>query len=150
MGLAKNRLVKIINQKTGKKEPKKRLDEITLSLGKDNFQAVTIELNHPKTVWVTTIKVEISGLEGERTIAIVMNASSPEEATEIDYLMTNEQGDKVTREWIVQTFSQRNYIEKFYREAKGWLGLKEYQMRKKERLLRHFILVFTAYTFIIY
>ena len=41
-------------------------------------------------------------------------------------------------------------IEKFYREAKGWLGLKEYQMRKKERLLRHFILVFTAYTFIIY
>ena len=149
-GLAKNRLVKVINKKTGKKEPEKRLYEITSSLPKDNFQAVTIELNQPKTVWVTTIKVEISGLEGERTIAIVMNASSPEEATEIDYLITNEQGDKVTGEWIVKTFSQRNYIEKFYREAKGWLGLKEYQMRKKERLLRHFILVFTAYTFIIY
>jgi hypothetical protein len=40
--------------------------------------------------------------------------------------------------------------EKFYREAKGWLGLKEYQMKKKESLIRHFILVFTAYTFIIY
>ena len=117
---------------------------------KNNFQAVTIELNQPKTVWVATIKVEITGLEGERTIAIVMNASSPESATEIDYLITNEQGDKVTGEWIVKTFSQRNHIEKFYREAKGWLGLKEYQMRKKERLLRHFILVFTAYTFIIY
>ena len=114
---------------------------------KHNFQAVTIEVNQPKTVWVTTIKVEISGLEGERTIAIVMNASSPESATEIDYLITNSQGDKVTGEWIVKTFSQRNYIKKFYREAKGWLGLKEYQMRKKERLLRHFILVFTAYTF---
>ena len=149
-GLAKNRLVKVINKETGKKEPEKRLDEITLSLPKNNFQAVTIELNQPKTVWLTTIKVEISGLEGERTIAIVMNASSPESATEIDYLITNEQGDKVTGEWIVKTFSQRNHIEKFYREAKGWLGLKEYQMRTKERLLRHFILVFTAYTFIIY
>ncbi|MBE9047534.1 transposase [Pleurocapsales cyanobacterium LEGE 10410] len=149
-GLAKNRLVKAIDKKTGKKEPEKRLDEITLSLPKNNFQAVNIELNQPKTVWVTTIKVEISGLEGERTIAIVMNASSPESATEIDYLITNESGSRVTGEWIVKTFSNRNYIEKFYREAKGWLGLKEYQMRKKERLLRHFILVFTAYTFIIY
>ena len=149
-GLAKNRKVQVINQKTGEKEAEKRLDEITLSLPKHNFQVVTIELNQPKTVWVATIKVEITGLEGERTIAIVMNASSPESATEIDYLITNEEGDKVTGEWIVKTFSQRNYIEKFYREAKGWLGLKEYQMRKKERLLRHFILVFTAYTFIIY
>ncbi len=149
-GLAKNRLVKIINKKAEKKESEKRLDEITLSLHKDDFQAVTIELDRPKTVWVTTIKVEINGLEGERTIAIVMNASSPEEATEIDYLITNSQGEKVTGEWIVKNFSNRNYIEKFYREAKGWLGLKEYQMRKKERLFRHFILVFTAYTFIIY
>jgi hypothetical protein len=149
-GLAKNRLVKANDKKTGKKEPEKRLDEITLSLPKNNFQAVNIELNQPKTVWVTTIKVEISGLEGERTIAIVMNASSPESATEIDYLITNESGSRVTGEWIVKTFSNRNYLEKFYREAKGWLGLKEYQMRKKERLLRHFILVFTAYTFIIY
>jgi uncharacterized GH25 family protein len=79
-----------------------------------------------------------------------MNARSVEEATEIDYLITNSQGEGVTGEWIVKTFSNRNYIEKFYREAKGWLGLKEYQMRKKESLIRHFILVFTAYTFIIY
>ena len=149
-GLAKNRQVKVVNEKTGEKDAEKRLDEITLSLHKDNFQAVTLELDKPKTVWFTKIKVEIRGLEGERTIAIVMNASSPELATEIDYLITNAQGEKVTAEWIVKKFSQRNYIEKFYREAKGWLGLKEYQMRKKERLLRHFILVFLAYTFIIY
>lgn len=50
----------------------------------------------------------------------------------------------------MSSHSQRNYIEKFYREAKGWLGLKEYQMRNKTSLIRHFILVFTAYTFIIY
>jgi hypothetical protein len=25
-------------------------------------------------------------------------------------------------------YSQRNWVEVFYREAKGWLGLKEYQV----------------------
>ena len=147
-GLAKNRLVKVINQETGKKEPEKRLDEITLSLPKNNFQAVTIELNQPKTVWVTTIKVELSGLEGERTIAIVMNASSPESATEIDYLITNAQGDKVTGEWIVETFSQRNYLEKFYREACMLVRLKRISNAKKRAFTSS--LYFSIYCLYIY
>ncbi len=108
-------------------------------MSKKDFQSVTLKLDQPKLVWVATIQAETNGLEGQRNIAIVMNASSPDEATEIDYLITNSQGEQVTGEWIVKTFSNRNYIEKFYREAKGWLGLKEYQVRKKEALIRHFI-----------
>ena len=68
-GLAQNRQVKILNEKTGEKEPKKRLDEIILSLPKDKFKAVTLELEKVKTVWMTTIQAETNGLEGERTIA---------------------------------------------------------------------------------
>ncbi|MBE9045472.1 IS701 family transposase [Pleurocapsales cyanobacterium LEGE 10410] len=149
-GLAKNRLASVINLETGEKPSEKRLDQIILSLPKENFEAVTLEIDKPKTVWVATIKAETNGLKGQRTIAIVMNANSVEEATEIDYLITNESENQATGQWIVKTFSNRNYIEKFYREAKGCLGLKEYQTRKKEALIRHFILVFTAYTFIIY
>ena len=48
-----------------------------------------------------------------------MNNSSISEVTEIDYLITNKQDKSVTGEWIVKTYSDRNYIEKFYREAKG-------------------------------
>ena len=73
-----------------------------------------------------------------------MNASSWEEATDIDYFITNVQAEKVTQQWVVETYSQRNWVEVFYREAKGWLGLREYQVREKESLLRHFILVFCA------
>ncbi|GGA09178.1 hypothetical protein CYANOKiyG1_22070 [Okeania sp. KiyG1] len=85
-----------------------------------------------------------------------MNASSLEEATEIDYFITNVENSKATSEWIVNTYSNRNWIEVFYREAKGWLELKEYelrdeyQLRDKWSLERHFILVFCAYTFIIW
>jgi hypothetical protein len=38
----------------------------------------------------------------------------------------------------------------FFIEAKGWLGLREYQVRDKTSLMRHFILVFCAYTFILW
>ncbi len=149
-GFAKNRLVNVIHQKTGKKQSQKRLDEIILSVPQKNFTEVTLEQEKPKTVWVATIEAEIKGMSGQRTIAIVMNNSSVKDATEIDYLITNKKDENVTGEWIVTSFSNRNYIEKFYREAKGWLGLKEYQVRNKNSLIRHFMLVFVAYNFIIY
>lgn len=41
-------------------------------------------------------------------------------------------------------------VEVFYREASCWLGLREYQVRESRSLLRHFILVFCAYTFILW
>ena len=88
--------------------------------------------------------------QGIRSVAIVMNASTFSEATDIDYFITNVDSNKVTPQWVVETYSQRNWVEVFYREAKGWLGLKEYQVRHKRSLLRHFILVFCAYTFILW
>ena len=89
-------------------------------------------------------------LEGERTFAIVMNAKCFEEATDIDYLINNVEAEKVTPLWGVKTYAQRNWVEVFYREVKGWLGFKEYQVRGERSLLRHFILVFCAYTFVIW
>ena len=114
------------------------------------FQPVLLNTEKPQTVFVNIFKASVSRLEGERTFAIVMNASSVEEATDIDYFVTNFEPSKVTPEWIVNTYSQRNWVEVFYREAKGWLGLREYQVRDKWSLERHFILVFCAYTFIIW
>jgi len=54
-------------------------------LPKEDFQPVILNTKKPKTVFVATFKASVSRLEGERTFAIVMNASSMEKATEIDY-----------------------------------------------------------------
>jgi len=97
-GFAKNRLVSVINHKTGKKLGQKRLDEITLSLPQKDFQEITLEQDVPKTVWVATIEAEIKGLSGQRTIALVMNNSSVKDATEIDYLITNKQDKNLAGE----------------------------------------------------
>ena len=50
----------------------------------------------------------------------------------------------------MRTYAERKWLEGFYREAKGWLGLREYQVSDKRSLLRHFILVFCSYTFILW
>ena len=63
--------------------------------------------------------------------------------------MTNIPSSIVTPQWIVTTYFQKNWVEVFYREAKRWLGLKQYQVRDNSSLLHHFILVFYAYTFIL-
>ena len=147
-GLAKNRKVKVVNSTKIKEEI--RLDALAESLPSEAFTQTTISLEKPRTVWVATIEVEISRLEGHRKIAIVMNALTFSDADDIDYFITNVDPSIVTSQWIVDTYSQRNWVEVFYREAKGWLGLKEYQTRGIKSLKRHFILVFCAYTFILW
>ena len=54
--------------------------------------------------------------------------------------------EMATAQWIVETYGQRNWVEVFYRDAKSWLGWREAQVRDKKKLLRHFILVFCAYS----
>lgn len=146
-GVAKNRQV-IINKSTGFEE-RVSLEELAKTLPIESFQQVCVNSEKPKQVFVATFRGRVIQLEGERNFAIVMNANSYEEATEIDYFITNVNSSQATAEWIINTYSNRNWVEVFYREAKGWLGLKEYQVRDKRSLIRHFILVFCAYTFIV-
>ena len=116
----------------------------------EDFTCVQLNLDKPKTVWVATVEAKLSQLEGTRTIAIVMNASTFDSSRDVSYFITNFDSSIATAEWIVTTYSQRTWVEVFYRQAKGWLGLREYQVRDKRSLIRHFILVFCAYTFILW
>ena len=146
-GLAKNR--KVITGIEENKLQEIRLDKLAQSLPVQAFTPIQLNLDKAKTVWVATVEVELSQLEGTRRIAIVMNASTFNYSSEIDYFITNVEPSIATPNWIVTTYAQRNWVEVFYREAKGWLGLSEYQVIDYRILLIHFILVFCAYTFIL-
>jgi len=147
-GMAKNRNVTI--ERNDNLKETLRVDELAQALVPEDFREVKLATEKPKTLWVGIVEGEISRLEGKKRIAIIMNAKTFSQATEIDYFVTNVEAQKATPEWIVNTYSQRNWVEVFYREAKGNLGLREYQVRDKRSLLRHFVLVFCAYTFIIW
>ena len=73
-GLAKNRKVKVVSSTNVSEEI--RLDRLAESLAQEDFTEIKIDLEKPRTVWVTTIEVSIMRLEGHRKIAIVMNAPS--------------------------------------------------------------------------
>lgn len=147
-GIAKNR--KVIVQKVADKKEEIRVDNLASSLPSEAFSKIQLLLEKPRTVWVARTEIELSKYPGKKVIVIVMNAATYDEATDIDYLITNVELSTATEEWVVKTYSQRNWVEVFYREAKGWLGLKEYQVRDKRSLMRHLILVFCAYTFILW
>jgi hypothetical protein len=140
----------VITQIEANKLQEIRLDQLGQALSVEDFTPIQLNLDKPKTVWVATVEVELSQLEGTRTIAIVMNASTFDSSSDVDYFITNVDSNIATPDWIVTTYAQRNWVEVFYREAKGWLGLSEYQVRDYRSLLRHFILVFCAYTFILW
>ncbi len=119
-GLAKNRNV-IIEIQANKRE-EIRLDDLAESLHMEAFTPIQLNLDKPKTVWVAPVEVELSQLEGTRTIAIVMNACSFQQASDLDYFITNVDGSTATAESIVTTYSQRNWVDGFYREALVLVG----------------------------
>jgi hypothetical protein len=93
-GLAKNRKVQVVN--STKLTQEIRLDVLAESLSEEAFTQTTINLEQARTVWVATIEVKISRLEGHRKIAIVMNAPTFCDADDIDYFITNVEPSKVT------------------------------------------------------
>ncbi len=107
-GLAKNRKV-TVNQQPNNKQTL-RLDELAQTLPQEAFREIQLNLDKPRIVWVATLEVEISRLQGKRSIAIVMNAATFSQATDIDYFITNISSSLVTAEWIVNTYSQRNWV----------------------------------------
>jgi len=129
---------------------KQGLEAIAQTLAAEQFTPVQLNLEQPRTVWVALLQVQFPKLEGPRWLAIQLNAATWQEATEVDYFLTNASDKQISATWIAQTYSQRNWVEVFYREAKGWLGLSEYQIRDAQSMKRHWILVFTAYTFILW
>lgn len=116
VGVAKNRRI-FLQSDSVEAKVKARLDEVAKSLKPEAFTELTLQLEKPRTVWVATFSAETIGLEGKRIFAIAMNTPTLTEKTEVDYFMTNVSHSQATAQWFVQTYSQRNWVEVFYREA---------------------------------
>ncbi len=86
-GVAKNRKLNVNDQSNNQQTI--RLDKLAESLPEEAFTKIQLNLDKPKKVWVVTREIEISRLQGKRNIAIVMNASTFSQATDIDYFITN-------------------------------------------------------------
>lgn len=147
--LSKNRVVHV--KLPGEKvRTEHKLEEVVKTLTADRLTKHTLTLDKPRTVWIATFTVHFPKLVGTRILAIQLDAATVEEATDIDYFLTNETEEIATPSWIADNYSNRNWIEVFYRETKGWLGMTEYQVRDYRSIMRHWHLVFVAFSFLTY
>lgn len=69
------------------------------------------------------MEVHVPKLAGSRYVAIQLNAATWESATEVDYFLTNAKEQLVSATWVATTYSQRNWVEVFYREALMLVGV---------------------------
>jgi len=129
---------------------KHRIEDIVKSLAPEKFQRIELPLEEPREVWVTTVEIYMPQMSGKRIIAVQINAPTLDEATEIDYYLTNQSKEIASAKWVALAYSQRNWIEVFYREAKGWLGIAEYEIRDARSMHNHWTLVFAAHSLIQY
>jgi hypothetical protein len=127
---------------------KHRLEDVARALAPESFTKVTLKLDKPRDVWVAVVPIHFPNLEGTRHLAIQLDAPTFKEAKEVDYLMTNQAAEVASAQWIARNYSERNWIEVFYREVKGWLGMTEYQVRDQRSIERHWLLVVNAFTFL--
>ena len=79
----------------------------------EKFEPVILSLEKPKKVWLTIFTASTSAFFKKEHLKRVMNASSIEDATEIDYFITNVKPSKVTPEWIVNTYSLQTLDRSF-------------------------------------
>ena len=124
------------------------IEDIAKSLPPENFVPVELQLEKPRTVWVASIETYLPKMSGKRTACIQLNAPRFEDSTDTSYYLTNEISEIATAEWIAKSYSRRNWIEVFYREAKGWLGITDYEVRDELSMHRHWIMVFVAHSLI--
>lgn len=65
------------------------------------------------------------------------------------YLYTNIPASQAPAAEIARLYSLREWIEVFYRQAKGELGWHDWQIRQGQAIVRHWQFVFCAYSFVL-
>jgi hypothetical protein len=73
-----------------------------------------------------------------RTFAIVMNAPTWQQATKVDYFITNIRLENLTTEWVVSTYTQRKWVEVFLPRCHTVVGVERRPSSNSKKLTSAF------------
>ena len=101
-----------------------------------------------REVFVAALRVKIRRLPGKRRVVVVTRCpQNPGSDEDLRFLLTNV--DQLRNDTVARLYALRNWVEVFYREAKDDLGAGQYQVRHMEAIVRHWQLVFVAYSLLV-
>lgn len=124
-----------------------RLKEALSLLEPKDFRPVRLENadGTDREVFVAALRLKIKKLPGKRRVVVVTHRPDDPEADEdLRFLTTNLV--QLRNDTVARLYALRNWVEVFYREAKCELGAGQYQVRSLEAIVRHWQLVFVAYS----
>ena len=101
-----------------------------------------------REVLVARLKVKIKKLPGRRRVVVVTScAQDPGSDEDLRFLFSNVV--QLRDETLARLYALRNWVEVFYSEAKDDLGAGQYQVRDLDSILRHWRVVFVAYSLLV-
>jgi len=101
-----------------------------------------------RVVQVARMRIKIKGLTGRRPVVVVTTRPDDPAADEDLRLLTTNVV-QLRDAMVARLYARRNWVEVFYREAKDDLGAGQYQVRDLASIVRHWMLVFVAYTLLV-
>jgi len=127
-----------------------RLKEALSLLEPKDFRPVRLTAadGTERQVFVAALKVKIKKLSGKHRVVVVTHCPEEPLADEdLRFLLTNVV--QFRNDTVAKLYALRNWVEVFYREGKCELGAGQYQVRHLEAIVRHWQLVFVAYSFLV-
>jgi len=101
-----------------------------------------------REVSVAALRLKIKRLPGKRRVVVVTHCPEDPQADEdLRFLTTNVA--QLRNDTVARLYALRNWVEVFYREAKCDLGAGQYQVRHLEAIVRHWQLVYVAYSLLV-
>jgi hypothetical protein len=104
---------------------------------------------HQATWYVADLEWGYFGPERPWRLVTFTADSTTLKPDQTSYLYTNMPASQAPAAEIAHLYSLREWIEVFYRQAKGELGWHDWQIRDAQAIVRHWQLVFCAYSFVL-
>ena len=127
-----------------------RLKDALSLLEPKDFRPVGIKCadGTEREAFVAALKVKIKKLPAKRRVVVVTHCPrEPGSDEDLRFLLTNVK--QLRNDTVARLYALRNWVEVFYREAKCDLGAGQYQVRQLEAIVRHWQLVFVAYSLLV-
>lgn len=131
-------------------KPEHSVKEVLALLKKEDFERTTVKRadGTEDVRYVVGMEIKVKGLgKGKRRLVIVASDLDRLDPDHVEFLLTD---TRLSNADVARAYTLRNWVEVFYGDGKGELGLAKAQVRYEDGYARHWALVFLAHTLVMY